>query len=382
MPRLPPLPVLLTLYWAAATVSFAGLSAHAATAAVLAHGKLAPPPPPRVGRSGSDTGSGSGSGNDSYKDNNGGGSGGTGRVGRTVVAAARWWWRRCWRAGVAARPAWAAFYVTGLVVAAVLLAVPPPPPGLPADVAVAAAVRSVARGFVGGGGAVASATAVAPLSLPLILFVVQTARRLAEVIAVSVQTPRLVPAHLLAGGLSFYVAAPLTWWVGGPAVGTVSHLPAFGGTRWGGGWRLASPATAVVAVVVFVVASVVQHWAHRVLARLRRGSGGGGNGGVVYRYGFPRGGAFEVVTCPHYTAEVVLYVALAVAAAAASGLTGASPGVGGWWADADGDIWVAAARVGCVGFVGVNLGITGRQTVRWYQLRGGKVRWALVPGVL
>lgn len=55
-----------------------------------------------------------------------------------------------------------------------------------------------------------------------------------------------------------------------------------------------------------------------------------------------------MVACPHYAAEVVLY----------------------------------AARAGCVGFVGVNLGVTGRQTVRWYRQRGWAVRWALVPGVL
>ncbi|KAK1861575.1 hypothetical protein I4F81_004158 [Pyropia yezoensis] len=407
MPLLPPLPVLLTLYWAAATAAFAGLSSHPATAVIVAHGKLAPSPPPRsrYGRGGSGGIGGGGGGGDSSS--SGGSSDGKGSDGvcggRLLLTVARRWRRRCGDAGVAARPAWAAFYATGLVMAAALLAAPPPPPGLPADVAVAAAVRAVGRVVVGGcraaavdvagvgeermaaaaSAAAAAATAAGPLPLPLVLFVVQAARRLAEVTAVSVQTPRRVPPHLLAAGLSFYIAAPLTWWVGGggePAGGA----PAVVGARWGGR-RLVSPAAAAVAVAVFIAASGVQHWAHRVLACLRRGGinrGSGGGGGGVYRYSVPRGGAFEVVACPHYAAEVVLYAALAAAAAAASGPWGVPPGGGGGGGGgADRDTWVGAARAGCVGFVGVNLGITGRQTVRWYRSRGGGMRWALVPGV-
>lgn len=61
-------------------------------------------------------------------------------------------------------------------------------------------------------------------------------------------------------------------------------------------------------ILVFLLASALQFQSHYLLAkpmqRKRRTSSGN-----VYR--IPRGGAFELVSCPHYLAEILIYTGIA-----------------------------------------------------------------------
>lgn len=86
----------------------------------------------------------------------------------------------------------------------------------------------------------------------------------------------------------------------------------------------------------------------------------------VKSYKQPTHPAFSALLCPHYTAEILIYVAVAVNAAPT-----------GEWIN-----WT----LGCaVVFVGVNLAITAYGTREWWVKRFGeesvKGRWRMVPFV-
>ncbi|KAL6774515.1 hypothetical protein ACKKBG_A25290 [Auxenochlorella protothecoides x Auxenochlorella symbiontica] len=56
-------------------------------------------------------------------------------------------------------------------------------------------------------------------------------------------------------------------------------------------------------VLAFVAGNLLQLHSHRLLATLSRGTQSGA-------YRIPRGGLFELVSCPHYLAEIVIYAGL------------------------------------------------------------------------
>ena len=109
----------------------------------------------------------------------------------------------------------------------------------------------------------------------------------------------------------------------------------------------------MLCVPVFLIASGVQHDCHTYLAALPK-------------YSLPSHPAFHNLICPHYTAECVIYLSMAVIAA--------SSGFG-----VNGTIFTALV------FVSVNLGITASITKEWYAKKFGaeKVhkRWNLLPYV-
>ncbi|GIL71706.1 hypothetical protein Vretifemale_2195 [Volvox reticuliferus] len=156
--------------------------------------------------------------------------------------------------------------------------------------------------------------------------------------------------HLLAYlyGLTYYVAVPLTL-----LPSTVLNLNVIRS-----GWNLAVGAgkehwqsidqrvwEAVAAphpglnllipgVVLFLFASILQYWSHAVLGRLSREADKRTQeakiAAILFKhrdgytesltpapkltdvYTIPRGGPFELVSCPHYLAEILIYVALAI----------------------------------------------------------------------
>ncbi|CAL9695748.1 unnamed protein product [Knipowitschia caucasica] len=69
---------------------------------------------------------------------------------------------------------------------------------------------------------------------------------------------------------------------------------------------------------VFVSASVLQHQSLVLLANLRTGKSGDV---VTMAHKMPRGGVFELVSCPHYFAELLIYISLCTV----------SEGVFTWW---------------------------------------------------
>jgi hypothetical protein len=123
-----------------------------------------------------------------------------------------------------------------------------------------------------------------PLTPPALgLLAAQTARRLFECLYTHrFGSRRLVIALPLAAS-SFYVLAALTLAFDRHSAGTN---------------RIFMPA---IAGVVFAGASHAQHKAHIALAEVKP---------VMGKYGVARGGLFEVVCCPHYTAEIIIYLAL------------------------------------------------------------------------
>ena len=62
----------------------------------------------------------------------------------------------------------------------------------------------------------------------------------------------------------------------------------------------------VVCVVLFLFGQYQQYRHHNILARIRSGS----TGVSCHQHAIPRTGWFEYVSCPHYLAEILIYLAL------------------------------------------------------------------------
>jgi len=128
-------------------------------------------------------------------------------------------------------------------------------------------------------------------------------------------------------GLAFYLADSIAIWVEGiPALLArdvhASHHMYLATTKY------------ILGLSLFVVASLVQNRAHARLASLTS-------------YQVPPGKLFQFVVCPHYTAEVVIYICFAVLAAPQGS-------------------WVNGTMVAALIFVVSNLGVTAIGTRQWY----------------
>jgi 3-oxo-5-alpha-steroid 4-dehydrogenase 3 len=131
------------------------------------------------------------------------------------------------------------------------------------------------------------------------LYQVHLARRCLESYYISNFSPTATMhlSHYLLG-CSYYVAAPLTMM-------SCAEQP-----------TMPSAAVFTALALAFLWLNVIQHQCHRTLAALRTpGKNGGAPGGtsaLARTYSIPRGGSFEVASCPHYTAEVAIYACLAL----------------------------------------------------------------------
>ena len=79
--------------------------------------------------------------------------------------------------------------------------------------------------------------------------------------------------------------------------------------------RHASSTQAVQGVVVFFAGNALQCHSHCILARLRARIAGKREDRLQTTdngYALPEGGAFSLVSCPHYLGEIVLYAGLAL----------------------------------------------------------------------
>jgi 3-oxo-5-alpha-steroid 4-dehydrogenase 3 len=104
---------------------------------------------------------------------------------------------------------------------------------------------------------------------------------------------------------------------------------------------------------VFILASGAQNDCHVYLASLKK-------------YTLPQVGLFQYIICPHYFAEIIIYIALAVLAAP------------------DGQLFNKTILSTTV-FVIVNLGMTAKANQKWYMEKFGeesvKGRWKMIPFV-
>jgi 3-oxo-5-alpha-steroid 4-dehydrogenase 3 len=108
-----------------------------------------------------------------------------------------------------------------------------------------------------------------------------------------------------------------------------------------------------LAILIFLVASGVQHDCHKHLVSLKK-------------YSLPRSVWFQRVVCPHYTSECLIYVAIAMAAA--------PQGQG-----------LNKTVLAGLAFVVSNLAVTADSTRKWYIEKFGieKVagHWRMIPYV-
>ncbi|KAL4911250.1 hypothetical protein BDW74DRAFT_172717 [Aspergillus multicolor] len=178
------------------------------------------------------------------------------------------------------------------------------------------------------------------------LLLIQGVRRLQECLSFSKPSAsKMWFVHWLAG-VGFYLAVAVAVWIDG--AGTVlSHrlsLDDFSLTsRFSGRTLLSLP--------IFLVASGIQHDCHHYLFSLKK-------------YTLPTHPMFSWILCPHYTAECIIYLSLALLAA---------PG---------GEIF-NKTLLSAVFFVAVNLGVTASTTRQWYRQRFGEGavqgKWNMIP---
>jgi 3-oxo-5-alpha-steroid 4-dehydrogenase 3 len=104
---------------------------------------------------------------------------------------------------------------------------------------------------------------------------------------------------------------------------------------------------------IFLFASGLQHDAHHYLSSLKK-------------YTLPSHPLFRTIVCPHYTAECVIYLSLALIAAPRGEMINKT---------------VLSAAL----FVAVNLGVTAGVTKCWYMQKFGEEpvrgRWNMIPWV-
>lgn len=119
--------------------------------------------------------------------------------------------------------------------------------------------------------------------LPICCFQIHLTRRLLETMFM-MKYPKEARMHVIAYlfGLTYYIVVPLTY-------GTVlSHFSS----------------TVYIGTAIFLIGNVIQWHSHYVLSLLSTKGRG--------RYIIPREGLFNLVSCPHYFGEIVIYLGLAI----------------------------------------------------------------------
>ena len=179
------------------------------------------------------------------------------------------------------------------------------------------------------------------------LMTIQGVRRLAESIIFSKpSSSKMSFVHWLLG-ISFYLAMGVAVWIEG-AGQLLEVEPVVARLTFS-----APSLRTMLSIPVFLIASGIQHDCHAYLASLPK-------------YTLPVYPIFNTFVCPHYTAECLIYLSLALVSAP----------LGEWF-----NRTICTAFI----FVAVNLSITASSTKQWYEKRFGKSnvspRWKMLPGL-
>ncbi|XP_067843452.1 polyprenol reductase [Heptranchias perlo] len=130
---------------------------------------------------------------------------------------------------------------------------------------------------------------------------IQAVRRLMECFFTSVFSNGVLHPVQYCWGLVYYVLVGLTVHCEGPLLGTKVYT--IRDLLAQGQWYHAA------GIMLFVWATIHHHKSHVILASLRKNK----LGEVInFRHSIPYGDWFEVVSCPHYLAELLIYLALSV----------------------------------------------------------------------
>ena len=151
-------------------------------------------------------------------------------------------------------------------------------------------------------------------------FQVHVVRRLIETVWM-LRYPEGASMHVLAYvfGMSYYVAVPATYLVAcAQGIDEENEENEENEeTEENGAWLRW---TAILGMAIFATGSLIQWHAHYLLAHLNSAGGASAHsrGGPTAprrktSYVIPRGGLFELVSCPHYFGEAVIYLGLGVA---------------------------------------------------------------------
>ncbi|GKZ84606.1 3-oxo-5-alpha-steroid 4-dehydrogenase [Aspergillus niger] len=167
------------------------------------------------------------------------------------------------------------------------------------------------------------------------LMLIQGARRLYECKAFAKPSAsRMWFVHWLVG-LAFYLAVSVALWIEG-AGALLSHKVILDDLKV----TIAPSLRTFVCIPLFLIASGIQHDCHHYLFSLKK-------------YTLPTHPIFRRILCPHYTAECVIYLSLA--------LLGAPKGE-----------VVNKSLLSALVFVVINLGVTAANTRHWYMRKFGE----------
>ncbi|KAM4574852.1 polyprenal reductase [Fundulus diaphanus] len=128
-----------------------------------------------------------------------------------------------------------------------------------------------------------------------LLLCVHSLRRLLECLFVSVFSDGAMHLVQYLFGLGYYIVLGLT------------ALCSDGMAKGPGSFRSQLDWIHLAGCVLFVMASLLQHRSMVLLARLRKGKSGRVE---TLAHTVPEGGWFELVSCPHYFAELLIYISL------------------------------------------------------------------------
>ncbi|KAL8895136.1 MAG: hypothetical protein Q9192_003823 [Flavoplaca navasiana] len=170
-------------------------------------------------------------------------------------------------------------------------------------------------------------------------------RRLAESILLGKSSAsRMWFVHWILGIL-FYIAMSIAVWIDGAESLLLSPSPLKDIT-------ITAPSIrTMIGLPLFLLASGIQNDCHTYLASLPK-------------YTLPDHPIFHTMVCPHYTAECVIYLSLAI--------MGAPEGA-----------WINRTVFTALIFVASNLAVTASTTKEWYTAKFGRenveYRWRMIP---
>ncbi|KAK0509934.1 hypothetical protein JMJ35_007328 [Cladonia borealis] len=185
------------------------------------------------------------------------------------------------------------------------------------------------------------------IALTWSLMSVQGVRRLLEssLLAKS-STSKMWFVHWLLG-IAFYLAVGVSVWIEGAGAILSTDSPISSITR------SAPSLKTMLSIPLFILASGIQHDCHTYLASLPK-------------YTLPMHPIFQVLVCPHYTAECVIYLSLAIISAPRGAV-------------------INKTMFTAFLFVSTNLAVTASMTKEWYERKFGKEavakRWKIMPSV-
>ena len=177
------------------------------------------------------------------------------------------------------------------------------------------------------------------------LMTIQGIRRLLEsVFLIKASTSKMWFVHWLLG-IGFYLSFSVTLWIeGAPALHSIESV-------YSNITRSAPSLKTIVGIPIFLLASGLQHDCHAYLASLPK-------------YTLPVHPVFQALVCPHYFAECLIYLSLAIIGAPKGAVFNKT---------------MLSALV----FVGTNLGVTASISKQWYEKKFGTEavaeKWRMVP---